>query len=59
MKRIAYISLIMAIILGSCDVLDVQPYHSIPAELAITNANRLKVPLLDVMMPCKVVVIMD
>jgi starch-binding outer membrane protein, SusD/RagB family len=43
MKKSAYISILSIILLlGSCEVLDVQPYHSIPAELAITNAEQVE-----------------
>jgi len=40
MKNLAYISFLMIVFLGACDVLDVKPYHSIPAEEAITNAQQ-------------------
>lgn len=43
MKKSAYISIMSIILLlGACEVLDVQPYHSIPAELAITNAEQVE-----------------
>lgn len=42
MKRLVYISLSVILFLGSCEVLDVQPYHSIPAEEAITNAAQVE-----------------
>jgi hypothetical protein len=42
MKRIFYISVILIWVLGSCEVLDVQPYHSIPADQAITNAQQVE-----------------
>ena len=43
MKKSAYISIIsMILLLGACEVLDVQPYHSIPAELAITNVDQVE-----------------
>jgi hypothetical protein len=49
MKKLIYISAVMiTLFLGACEVLDVEPYHSIPAEEAITNAHRLKAPLLAV-----------
>jgi len=42
MKKLTYISAFILFFATSCDVLDVQPYHSIPAELAITDANQLE-----------------
>jgi starch-binding outer membrane protein, SusD/RagB family len=42
MKKLQYISVLLLMFAASCDVLDVQPYHSIPAELAITDANQLE-----------------
>lgn len=42
MKRLAYLSLSIILLLGACEVLDVQPYHSIPAEEAITNAAQVE-----------------
>lgn len=46
MKKIAYISVLMIIILGACEVLDVKPYHSIPADEAITNAQQVESAIL-------------
>jgi starch-binding outer membrane protein, SusD/RagB family len=43
MKKTVYISFLsLAMLLGACEVLDVQPYHSIPAEQAITNADQVE-----------------
>jgi hypothetical protein len=42
MKKLLYISAITILFLGSCEVLDVEPYHSIPAEEAITNAAQVE-----------------
>lgn len=42
MKKLAYITAITLFILGACDVLDVQPYHSIPAEEAITDSAQVQ-----------------
>lgn len=42
MKKLTYILAFLMFFVTSCDVLDVQPYHSIPAELAITDANQLE-----------------
>ncbi|MBE0661579.1 MAG: RagB/SusD family nutrient uptake outer membrane protein [Bacteroidales bacterium] len=42
MKKLIYISLSLILFFGSCEVLDVQPYHSIPAEDAITNAAQVE-----------------
>ncbi|TVQ92275.1 MAG: RagB/SusD family nutrient uptake outer membrane protein [Bacteroidetes bacterium] len=42
MKKIAYIPIILIWILGACDVLDVQPYHSMPADEAITDSLQLQ-----------------
>ena len=42
MKKIIYISALMTLFLGSCEVLDVEPYHSIPAHEAITNAAQVE-----------------
>jgi starch-binding outer membrane protein, SusD/RagB family len=39
MKNITFIFIMSLWILSSCDVLDVNPMHSIPADEAITNAN--------------------
>jgi len=39
MKKIILFSTIMAIFWASCDVLDVEPQHSIPSDLAINNRN--------------------
>jgi hypothetical protein len=46
MKNLAYISFLIIIFLGACDVLDVKPYHSIPADEAITNAQQAESALL-------------
>ncbi len=37
MKKILIIPLLLFIFLIACDVLDVEPYHSVPADQAITN----------------------
>jgi starch-binding outer membrane protein, SusD/RagB family len=42
MKKLIYISAFMTLFLGACEVLDVEPYHSIPAEDAITNAAQVE-----------------
>jgi starch-binding outer membrane protein, SusD/RagB family len=42
MKKLIYFSLSLILFLGSCEVLDVQPYHSIPAEEAITNPAQVE-----------------
>lgn len=42
MKKLLFISAIAILFLGSCEVLDVEPYHSIPAEEAITNAAKVE-----------------
>ncbi len=43
MKKSAYIfSAVLIWILGACDVLDVQPYHSMPAEEAITDSAQVQ-----------------
>ncbi len=42
MKKIKLLSAILVLAVASCDVLDVNPYHSIPADLAITNAKQVE-----------------
>jgi starch-binding outer membrane protein, SusD/RagB family len=42
MKKSFYISALIILFLGSCEVLDVQPYHSMPASEAITNAAQVE-----------------
>ena len=42
MKKTAYIPIILIWFLGACDVLDVQPYHSMPADEAITDSLQLQ-----------------
>ena len=42
MKKLVYISALAIWILGACDVLDVQPYHSMPAEEAITDSAQVQ-----------------
>lgn len=42
MKRLTYISAIFILILGACDVLDVKPFDSIPAEIAITDSVQVE-----------------
>jgi hypothetical protein len=39
MKKLILFSTILAIFWASCDVLDVDPQHSIPSEMAINNSN--------------------
>lgn len=46
MKRIAFILILMTVLLGACEVLDVQPNHSIPADEAITNAQQAESAIL-------------
>jgi len=42
MKKIALISATIILLLGACDVLDVQPYHSIQADTAITDSVQVE-----------------
>lgn len=42
MKKIFFIPVIFILALSSCDVLDVEPAHSIPADQAITNAKQVE-----------------
>ncbi|MFN3555015.1 MAG: RagB/SusD family nutrient uptake outer membrane protein [Bacteroidales bacterium] len=42
MKKFAYILTLAVVALSACDVLDVQPYHSIPSSEAITNAAQVE-----------------
>ena len=42
MKKIIYIPIVLIWILGACDVLDVQPYHSMPADEAITDSAQVQ-----------------
>lgn len=42
MKKTIYISTILIWILGACDVLDVQPYHSMPSDEAITDSAQVQ-----------------
>ncbi len=46
MKRTVFISLLTIVFLGACEVLDVKPYHSIPADEAITNAQQAESAIL-------------
>ena len=39
MKKIIIISAIIALFMPACEVLDVDPYHSMPADQAITDAS--------------------
>lgn len=42
MKRITYLILIFVMVFTGCDVLNVDPNHSIPADQAITNAEEVE-----------------
>ncbi len=42
MKKILTIPLLLFIFITACDVLDVEPYHSIPADQAITNKSDVE-----------------
>jgi starch-binding outer membrane protein, SusD/RagB family len=42
MRRITFISALFALMFSACDVLNVDPNHSIPADLAITNAAEVE-----------------
>jgi starch-binding outer membrane protein, SusD/RagB family len=42
MKKIIYIPIVIILILSACDVLDVQPYHSMPADEAITDSAQVQ-----------------
>lgn len=46
MKKIFCYSLLMTLLFGACEVLDVEPYHSIPADDAITNAQQAESAIL-------------
>ncbi|MBE0639331.1 MAG: RagB/SusD family nutrient uptake outer membrane protein [Bacteroidales bacterium] len=46
MKKLFYFSVLMTLFLGACEVLDVEPYHSIPADEAITNAQQAESAIL-------------
>lgn len=42
MKKIAYLPILMIWFFSACDVLDVQPYHSMPADEAITDSAQVQ-----------------
>jgi len=42
MKRISIITAILTVVFSACDVLNVDPYHSLPADQAITNAIEVE-----------------
>jgi starch-binding outer membrane protein, SusD/RagB family len=42
MRRITFILALFALMFSACDVLNVDPNHSIPADLAITNAAEVE-----------------
>lgn len=46
MKKLIYFSALITLLLGACEVLDVEPYHSIPADEAITNAQQAESAIL-------------
>jgi starch-binding outer membrane protein, SusD/RagB family len=42
MKKIVYIPILLIWFISACDVLDVQPYHSMPADEAITDSAQVQ-----------------
>ncbi len=46
MKKIICFSALITLLLGACEVLNVEPYHSIPADEAITNAQQAESAIL-------------